>query len=319
MPATVWRGRLVFGMVSIPVRLHKAGRRERIRFRHVYRPAAKPEPEESPGVPTLEALPPKGNLHQMPRTATAGAAPAREAVALVHSQPVGDLGPEPVEKRDVLKGYEMEKNRFVTLEPREVAALRPQTSTELAIAEFVKLEEIDPLFFDASYYAAPDRGGEKPYALFYRALAETGYAAVGSLAMHGREHATVIRPGRRGLILHTLFYANEVRADEEYDSNPALVSAKELELAKLFVRALAAKFEPAGLKDTFEERLHALIQARAGAAVAAYEHAQPAGRAPVTDIMEALRKSLEMARKPPKTEIGKPIAKRPRRSPSRPS
>lgn len=266
MPATVWRGRLAFGMVSIPVRLHKAARRERIRFRHVYRPAEEPEPEENLASPPPKAAPPQGNLREMPRTASADEPPVREPIAFIRNQPLGEISRAPVEKRDVLKGYEIEKDRFVALEPREVAALRPQTSTELAIAEFVKLEEIDPLFFDASFYAAPDRGGEKPYALLYRALAETGYAAVGSLAMHGREHATVIRPGRRGLILHTLFYANEVRADEEYAADTALVSAKELDLAKLFVRALAAKFEPAKLKDTFEERLHALIHTRAGEA-----------------------------------------------------
>jgi DNA end-binding protein Ku len=123
----------------------------------------------------------------------------------------------------------------VTFQPSELAALRPQTSTELSIAEFVRLEEIDPIFFETSYYAAPDRGGEKPYALLFAALAETEYAAIGSLAMHGREHATVIRPGRRGLILHSLFYENEVRADEEYKTDSTMVSAKELELAKTVI------------------------------------------------------------------------------------
>src|SRR5262249_11161927 len=150
--------------------------------------------------------------------------------------------------------------------------LRPKTSSQLEIAEFVRLEEIDPIFFETSYYVAPDRAGEKPYALLFQALSETEYAAIGSLAMHGREHATVIRPGKRGLLLHTLFYANEVRADEEQKADPELVTPKELELAKLFVRALAARFEPEKLKDTFEERLQELIRKRSETAISAYKH-----------------------------------------------
>lgn len=183
-----------------------------------------------------------------------------------------------------------------------MAALRPQTSTELSIAEFVRLEEIDPIFFETSYYAAPDRGGDKPYALLFAALTETDYAAIGSLAMHGREHATVIRSGRRGLILHALFYENEVRADEEYKTDSTLVSAKELELAKTVIRAMAVPFEANKLKDAFEERLRQVIDSRAHIAASAHEHGQAGKSPPVIDIMEALRKSLEMARKPPKSE-----------------
>jgi DNA end-binding protein Ku len=214
-----------------------------------------------------------------------------------------------VEKPQVLKGFEIEKDRYVTFEPHEVASLRPQTSKELEIAEFVRLEEIDPIFFETSYYAAPERGGEKPYALLFRALKETGYAAIGSVAMHGREHAMVIRPGRRGLILHSLFYTNEVRADEEHESDTDLVGAKELDLAKHLVRALAAPFDAGKLKDAFEERLRALIDARAATAAPAYEHGAPTNRAAVVDIMEALRKSLAMARKPPKSETPEPKAR----------
>lgn len=302
MAASVWKGRLAFGMVSIPVRLYKAARRERIRFHHVYRPADSPEPiipdvdvEES-----VEAEPakPAGAIHELQKPAPAAAAPLER----VRNLPVGEISEARVDQPQVLKAYEIEKDRYVTFEPREVAALRPQTSTELDIAEFVRLEEIDPIFFETSYYVAPDRNGEKPYALLFQALVETGYAAIGSVAMHGREHATVIRPGRRGLILHTLFYANEVRADEEPQSDPALVSAKELELAKMFVRALAAPYEPGRLKDKFEERLRELIQARSEMAVSAYSEGKAARQVPVVDILEALRKSLAMSRKPVKSE-----------------
>src|SRR5262249_24389171 len=152
-----------------------------------------------------------------------------EAVARVRHMPVAAESETPIERAQVLKGFEIEKDRYVTFEPHEVAALRPRTSTELGISGVVRIEESGPIFFESSYYAWPDAGGEKPYALLFRALSETRYAALGTLAMHGREHATLVRPGPRGLIVHTLFYRNEVRATEEYTSDPELVSAKELE------------------------------------------------------------------------------------------
>jgi DNA end-binding protein Ku len=300
MAATVWRGRLAFGMVSIPIRLHKAARRERVRFQHVYRKEDVPAPSEEtePDEPSLpQAWQPARS--EPPRFERETASDEPESVVRVHNLPVAEKTETPLEAPRILKGYEIEKDRFVTFEPQEVRALRPETSTELSIAEFVRLDEIDPIYFDSSYYAAPDKGGEKAYALLFRTLAETKYAAVGSLAMHGREHATVIRPGRHGLILHTLYYQNEVRADEEYRGDTSAVTAKELDLAKRFVAALAAPFDAAKLKDTFEERLRALIESRTDRAVAAYEEGEVARRAPVIDIIEALRKSLEMAKKPP--------------------
>lgn len=300
-------------MVSIPIRLYKAARRERIRFHHVYRPEPEREPEPEPE-PAVRRSSPAASAAAV-REAEISA--AEEPVARVRNLAVAEASQTPIERQQVLKGYEIEKDRYVTFEPHEIAALRPRTSTELNISEFVRLEEIDPIFFETSYYAAPDKGGEKAYALLFRALTETGYAAIGSLAMHGREHATVIRPGRQGLIVHSLFYANEVRADEEHHSDPELVGAKELELAKLFVQALAARFEPDKLKDTFEERLHGFIDAKAKDAVASYAGPDAPRRAPVVDILEALRKSLEMARKPAKRETAAPEEPRTRRRPAR--
>ena len=296
MPATVWRGRIVFGMVSIPVRLHKAARRERIRFHHVYQAAGDTPPlhanatlEDTPAPLDDEPeLTESAATHQIPDVASA----PPQQVARVHNAPGGT---------QILKGYELQKDQYVVLEPREIAALRPRTSTELSILEFVLLEEIDPVFFDTSYYVSPERGGEKPYAILFEALRRSGYVALGSVAMHGREHAVVIRPATRGIVLHTLFYANEVRSDEEFASDSKLAATKEVELATMLVRALAAKFEPAKLKDTFEERLRELIDTRAQAALASEVHRTEPAMAPVVDIMEALRKSLERARKPAKS------------------
>ena len=326
MAATTWRGRIAFGMVAIPVRLQKAARRERIRFHHVYQPAEIPSPDDTPedDNPFSDEEPPQPTRCaaaaptpiRRPEPSSTSAAPAAPepaapepapTVERFHNAPLRAPGGAPI-----LKGYELQKDQYVVLEPREIAALRPRTSTELAIVEFVLLKEIDPLFFDTSYYVLPERGGEKPYAILFETLRQSGYVALGSVAMHGREHAVVIRPGVRGLILHTLYYANEVRSAEEYSTDPKLAGAKEVDLAKMLVEALAAEFEPAKLKDTFEERLRALIDTRAATSVASDPHAGEPAKAPVVDIMDALRKSIERARKPVASEkSAKPLGKTP--------
>ena len=305
MASTVWRGRIAFGMVSIPVRLHKAARRERVRFHHVYRPEPEPEEpvagaaaaaeEEEAEAPAPNPAPNRG-IYEVPPAAEE--APP-ERVVRVHNAPAAEAGHAPI-----LKGYEVAKDDYMVLKPSEVAELRPKTSTELNILEFVLLQEIDPIFFDTSYYVVPDRGGEKPYAILFEALLKSGYVALGNVAMHGREHAVVIRPANRGLVLHSLFYANEVRSNEAYVSDSKAVAAKEQDLATMLIQALAAKFDPAKLKDTFEERLRELIDTRALSATARDAAQKEPARAPAADIMEALRKSLAMARKPVQSEAG---------------
>ena len=304
MPATVWRGRLAFGMVSIPVRMYKAARRERVRFHHVYRPAEAASEKPVLDEPEFEPEPPA------PITSRGGAAPQpsapppideEEPVARVRNAPFSEPGGGRIEASEVLKGFEVEKGRYVVMEPREVAALRPRTSTEVEIARFVRMEEVDPLFLDVSYFLQPDGKVEKPYALLYRALESTGYAAMGSIAMHGREHPVLIRPGKRGLVLHTLFHASEVRLEEEHAPDTAEVTEKELRLATTLVRALAEPFDASILTDRFEEKLHALIESRTPVPEAG-SGKDTEKRAPVMDIMEALRRSLEAARKPPASE-----------------
>jgi len=304
MASTVWRGRLAFGMVAIPVRLYKAARRERLRFHKVYRqPARSPESEPLPDFEDEpdEPAAPVSNIREMP---------AQPPLERVRNLPVQEFEDTPVRAPETLRGYEVEKNRFVVVEPQEVQALRPATSTELDILEFVHLAEIDPIYFDASYYVAPDPGGEKAYALLFQAMRDAGYVALGSLAMHGREHSVVVRAGENGLLLHTLFYANEVRSGEEYRSSEG-VAPKELDLARQVVRSMAAKFDAARLKDAFEERLRALVEKRVAEAVSPRGQQEARTAAPVVDIMEALKRSLAMAKKPAAREVA------PKKAPSR--
>jgi DNA end-binding protein Ku len=211
----------------------------------------------------------------------------------------------------MLKGYEVEKDRYVVLDPGELKELRPRTSAEVGIEQFVRMEEVDPLFLDVSYFLQPD-GVEKPYALLYRALAISGYAALGSLAMHGREHPALIRAGTRGLILHTLFHINEVRLEEEHPAAVNLAEQKELDLATKLVEALAAPFEPAKLTDRFEARLKELIESRTPANLAG--DAEPPPRRQGVDLLESLRRSLEAAKKPPARQPAAQPAKKRRKA-----
>jgi DNA end-binding protein Ku len=218
-----------------------------------------------------------------------------EQVVRVRNAPISGLTESPVRPTEILKGYEVAKNEFVVLTPAEVAALRPHTSSELEITEFVPVEEIDPVYYETSSYVMPEAGGEKAYKLLFATLKETRHAGMGSLAMHGREHVALIRAGREALVLHSMFYPNEV-GQPAFRVAAEGANAKELELAKMLVSVLEAKFEPEKWKDRYEERLKALIESRS--TVAGDRRQSEPRQAPAADIMEALRKSLEMARKP---------------------
>lgn len=301
MASTVWRGFINFGLISIPVRLFRAARAERVSLRRLYRtePGARnrdTEPEEPE-----EAQPPdRPGPRRVPEPDTdneAVYAPAKQAA-------VRDGDGEVVPKSAIVQGYEYEKNRFVALDADELKNLAPKTATEMEILEFVKLDEVDPVYFETSYYLRPEKAGEKAYALLYRALQLSGLVAVARFAMHNREHIVILRPGKKGLICHTMFYASEVRSEEEYGADTSGLKEKELKLAQTLIDSLAARFEPEKYHDTYREQLEAMIQAKvhAKAEGKAPAAAPAAAKARVVDIAEALQKSLAALKKPPATE-----------------
>jgi DNA end-binding protein Ku len=320
MAASIWRGRITFGLVSIPVRLVKAARRERTRFRRVQR--VRPEDaavDDDSDVP--EAPVPPSKILKFPPAEEKGFKPAiggtlaaipsaEETVVRVRNAPISGLTEEAVDRTEILKGYEVAKDEYVVLAPEEVAALRPRTSSELEIESFVKVEEIDPVYYETSYYVVPETGGERAYGLLFATLKETGHAGMGSLAMHGREHVALIRAGEDSLVLHSMFFANEV-GQPGYRVARDAANPKELELAKKLVGAFEAKFEPEKWKDRYEEQLKALIESRTAIPAANASQATPTP-APVPDILEALRKSLERARKPATREERPPKTTRQR-------
>lgn len=258
MATSVWKGHLTFGLVSIPVRLFTAARSENVSF---------------------------NQLHKNDNS---------RIKQVIYCQ----AEDKPIPRDEIVKGYEYEKGKYVVIEDEDIRKVAPKTAKVMEIQEFVKADDVDPVFLESSYYMAPDEGGEKPYALLFEALRGTRFYAVAKIAMHNREHVVIVRPGAHGMVLHTMYFADEVRRTEEFRTDISQVKDKELTLAKTLVESLASGFEPEKYHDTYRDNLRQMIEAKVqGHKVVETPHAHIA---PVVDIMEALKKSLE-ARKPPKT------------------
>ena len=258
MATSVWKGHLTFGLVSLPVRLFTAARSETLSFNQLHKTD-------------------NSRIKQMIYCAAED---------------------KPIPRDEIVKGYEYEKGKYVVIQDEEIKKVAPKTAKVMEIQEFVKAGDVDPVYLESSYYMAPDEGGEKPYALLFEALKETKYYAVAKIAMHNREHIVIVRPGEHGMVLHTMYYADEVRRIEEFRTDTSKVSEREMNLAKMLVESLAAEFEPEKYHDTYRDNLRKMIKAKVeGHKVV--ETPEP-HIAPVIDIMEALKKRLE-ARKPRNT------------------
>jgi DNA end-binding protein Ku len=260
MASTVWKGHLTFGLLSLPVKLYSAARSETVSF---------------------------NQLHKADHS---------RVKQVLYCQ----LEDKPIQRSDIVKGYEYEKDKYVVVDDEEIKKMAPKTAKTMEVLEFVKSSEVDPIFFDASYYLAPDEAGEKPYSLLFEALRQSGCVGVAKIAMHNREHIVILRPGARGILLHTMYFEDEIRQVEEFRTDTSKVQDKELALAKMLIESLLAPFEPGKYKDNYRENLMAMIKAKVeGKEIV--EPAAPAHKAPVIDILEALKMSLAEAKKPPQS------------------
>jgi DNA end-binding protein Ku len=207
---------------------------------------------------------------------------------------------KPIPRSEIVKGYEYEKDRYVVIEDEEVKKVAPATAKVMEILEFVKSDQVDPIYLETSYYMAPDEAGEKPYALLFDALNKTGYVGVAKIAMHNREHIVILRPGKNGVLMHTMYYSHEIRKVDEFRTDLSLVKEKELALAQSLIEALAGEFEPEKYKDNYRDNLLRMIEAKKqGQEIVATPEPQ---QAKVVDILEALKASLAMAKKPAASE-----------------
>jgi DNA end-binding protein Ku len=260
MASTVWKGHIAFGIVSFPIKLHAAARSQTISFHYLHR---------SDHSRVKQVFYCRAEDHPVPRS-------------------------------ELVKGFEYENDRYVVLDEKDLRHVEPSTARVMEILEFVPAAEVDPVYLDASYYVVPEGAGHRPYTLLFHAMRQTGYVALAQWTVHNREHLVLLRPGRWGLLLHTLYYPDEVRAEEEFHTEVAQLPARELELAKLLMETLAANF-PAQYRDRYRENLRACIDAKIRGELVVAGTPEPAW-APVRDLVAALEASLAQVKKPVSTD-----------------
>jgi DNA end-binding protein Ku len=247
--ATVWKGFVSFGLVSFPIRLQVAAREKSIQF-HL--------------------------LH-------------KKDLSRVKEVYFCQAEDKPLKREDLVKGYEVSKDEYVVIDQADLDKIAPKTAKVMDILQFVKAQEFDPVFLDKSYHAIPDGDVIKPYALFREAMKQRGQYAIAKVAMHNREHIVVIRPDGEGLMLHTMFFVNEVQ-QVQVKMGSQKFSPQELKLAGQLIDTLSAKFDPKKFHDEYQANLQKLIeQKQKGERVTVPKREKPA---PVSNILDALRKSL---------------------------
>jgi DNA end-binding protein Ku len=198
-----------------------------------------------------------------------------------------------VERAELVRGYEFAKDQYVQVKDDELKALEGEASKIIDIAEFVPLAEVDPIYFEKTYYLGPDKGGEKPYRLLADAMEKAGQVALAKYVMRGKESLVLIRPAQGGLMLHTMYFADEVRNFDEVDKGQsAKIREGELDLALQLINGLASEtFSPDRYADEYRHRVLGMINQKVEGQEITVSEA-PAPRAQVIDLMEALKESL---------------------------
>ena len=251
MASSVWSGYLTFGLISMPVRLFSGARSSGISFNMLHR-------------------------DDLQRVKQQYYCPADNRV---------------VDRSEIVKGYEYRKDEYVVIEPDEIKKIEPQTAKTMEILEFVKESEVDPVYFESSYYMLPEEAGRRPYALLTKALEESEYVAIAKLTMHNREYTVFLRPHEGGMMLHTMYYADEVRKVEGFGAPEVELKDAEVKVAHQLIEALAADWDPDKYHDTFQDNVKKLIETKLeGGKIAEVEPAKKL--APVVDLMSALKQSL---------------------------
>jgi DNA end-binding protein Ku len=201
-----------------------------------------------------------------------------------------------LDRSEIIKGYEHEKDQDLLFSKEELEEIEPESAQTMEILSFVKAEEIDPVYFESSYYALPEEAGARGYQLLLDAMRKTGYSGIAKVTMHGREHIVIIRARDKGFTLHTMFYKDEVRAEDEIEKpNKSEVKEAEFKLAVQLIETLAAPFEPEQFSDTYKEQVERLIEAKAhGKKLTVMPRRKPEA---VPDLMKALQISLETGSK----------------------
>jgi DNA end-binding protein Ku len=310
MPQAIWSGSISFGLIGIPVKLYLATKRNDVRFHEVERvtgrrvrhrrvveevgepPDVDASTDDEAGVADAEAS---------PRDRSAEDAESDPSSRAAHS---GAREESPSEREishdELVKGYDLEDDRLVTVTAEELRALRPESKHTIELEEFVALRDIDPVSFDRTYFAAPqpDTGAEKPYALLLHAMEEAGRIGIGRFVLRTKQHLVALRPTEGVLALETLFYQDEVRALAEIPGLPvsAKTTEREEKLALQLIETLTGEWSPERYRDPFREGVLELIQRKAGTAITVDREPAPSASSRVFDLMEALKQSVEAAK-----------------------
>jgi len=250
----IWSGTISFGLVSVPVQMYSATESKELRFHFLH----------------------KDDL-----------------------QPIGydkvrkDTGKH-VDPDDVVRGFEIEKGKYVPIEDEDLDRLDIELTHAIDILDFVDLEEIDPIYFRKAYYLSPQDGAEKPYRLLVRALDETGKVGVAKVVIRNKQHLAALRAHEGVLVLETMYYADEVRKPESVNGRTRLPKA-EVKMAKSLVENLSGSFKPEKYDDTYRKELLDLIRSKAKGKK--LPEPQEEEEAEVVDLMAALRESVDQTRK----------------------
>ncbi|SET75678.1 DNA end-binding protein Ku [Oceanobacillus limi] len=266
---TMWKGTISFGLVNIPVKLHAATENKDVSLRQLHKECQSP----------------------------------------IKYEKVCPVCDRKIENDEIVKAYEYAKNKFVVLEEEDLAALKEeQEDRSVEIVDFVKLEEIDPIYFEKSYYLSPNEGGGKAYGLLRAALQDTGKIGVAKMMIRSKEQLAIIRIYENTLVVETIHYPDEVRNVQDVPNVPeeTEIAKKELDTAKMLIDQLTTEFEPDKYKDEYRTALLDLIEEKKGQdqTTTAKEKPKPDN---VTDLMGALQASLDRAKK------DKPKPKQPKR------
>jgi DNA end-binding protein Ku len=257
MPRAIWSGAISFGLVNVPVKLYSAVSRKTVRFHQ---------------------------LHD------------KDGVRIQQKRVCPEDGEE-VPYENIVKGYEIAPGRHVVVTPEELEGIDPKKTRTIDIEDFVELEEIDPIYYDAAYYLAPDKGADKAYNLLVQAMRESGRVAIARVVIRSKEHLTAIRPTGDVLTMATMLFADEVvppdRLDEVAELEGDGASKREIEMARQLIDSLASDFEPDKYRDEYRERVLDLIERKAEGEEIAVQPVEEPARVP--DLMAALEASIEAA------------------------
>lgn len=255
MAASVWKGALTFGLLSIPIRLYAAARNERVALHQ---------------------------LHDKCHTRL------RQPLFCPSCNRI-------VNRNEVIKGFEYEKGQYVIVDKAELQGITPESGKSMELLAFVKGEQIDPIFFDSSYLALPDKDADKPYQLLLKALDETHRVGIAKFTMHQRDYTVFVRPRDGGITIHTMYFVNEIRQVAGYGERPKALQLRpqEMKLAEQLIESLSEDFNPAKYHDTYEDKLRELVEAKQKGKIVAEK--APPKHAKVIDIMDALKQSVRQA------------------------